>query len=173
VAARFAVDNWRWSGVPFYLRSGKRLGGRFSEIAIAFRPAPYRLFEKTACGQLEANGLVLNLQPEEGIDLEFGAKLPGPAICVQPVHFRFSYEQAFGAKGTADYGRLLLDAMLGDATLFPRMDVVKVSWALLEPFLARWRENPGRDLFFYPAGSMGPAEADALLAKEGRAWRNR
>jgi glucose-6-phosphate 1-dehydrogenase len=171
VAARFTIDNWRWGGVPFYVRSGKRLAARASEIAIRFRPAPYLLFEHTACGQMESNLLVLNLQPEEGIFLQFGAKFPGPAICVQPVHFRFSYDQAFGAKSSPAYGRLLLDAMLGDATLFPRKDIVEVSWALLEPFLARWRENPGRDLSFYPAGSWGPREADALLAREGRSWR--
>jgi glucose-6-phosphate 1-dehydrogenase len=171
VAARFTIDNWRWGGVPFYLRSGKRLAGRVSEIAIRFRPAPYRLFEETACGQMESNLLVLNIQPDEGIFLQFGAKFPGPAICVQPVQFRFSYEQAFGAKSPSAYGRLLLDAMLGDATLFPRADIVDVSWALLEPFLARWRENPGRDLYFYPAGSWGPREADALVTREGRSWR--
>ncbi|MGE5247334.1 MAG: glucose-6-phosphate dehydrogenase [Verrucomicrobiota bacterium] len=171
VAARFTIDNWRWGGVPFYLRSGKRLAARVSEIAIRFRPAPYRLFEATACGQMESNLLVLNLQPDEGIFLQFGAKSPGPAICVQPVQFRFSYEQAFGARSPSAYGRLLLDAMLGDATLFPRADIVDVSWALLEPFLARWRENPGRDLYFYPGGSWGPREADDLLSKEGRAWR--
>jgi glucose-6-phosphate 1-dehydrogenase len=171
VAVRFTIDNWRWAGVPFYLRSGKRLGSRVSEIAIQFRPAPYRLFEDTACGQIESNLLVLNLQPDEGIFLRFGAKYPGPAICVRPVQLRFSYEQAFGSKSPPAYGRLLLDAMLGDATLFPREDIVEVSWALLDPFLARWRENPGRDLYFYPAGSFGPREADVLLSKEGCAWR--
>jgi len=171
VAARFTVDNWRWGGVPFYLRSGKRLAGRVSEIAIRFRPAPYRLFEHTACGQMESNQLVLNIQPDEGIFLQFGAKFPGPSICVQPVQFRFSYEQAFGGKSPPAYGRLLLDAMLGDAALFPREDIVEVSWALLEPYLERWRENPGQDLYYYPAGSWGPGEADALLAREGRQWR--
>jgi glucose-6-phosphate 1-dehydrogenase len=171
VAARFTIDNWRWGGVPFYLRSGKRLAGRVSEIAIRFRPAPYRLFEDTACGQMESNQLVLNIQPDEGIFLQFGAKFPGPSICVQPVQFRFSYEQAFGEKSPPAYGRLLLDAMLGDAALFPREDIVEVSWALLEPYLARWRENPGRDLYFYTAGSWGPREADELLTREGRQWR--
>jgi glucose-6-phosphate 1-dehydrogenase len=171
VAARFTVDNWRWGGVPFYVRSGKRLASRASEIAIRFRPAPYLLFERTHCGQIEPNLLVLNIQPDEGIFLQFGAKYPGPAICVQPVHFRFSYEQAFGGKSSPAYGRLLLDAMLGDATLFPRKDIVEVSWELLSPYLARWREDPGRDLCFYPAGSWGPPEADALLAREGRLWR--
>ncbi len=171
VAARFTIDNWRWGGVPFYLRSGKRLAGRTSEIAIFFRPAPYRLFEHSACGQPGSNLLALNIQPDEGIFLQFDAKFPGPSIRVQPVRFRFSYEQSFGAKSQPAYGRLLLDAMLGDATLFPREDIVEVSWSLLDPFLARWKENPGRDLYFYPAGSWGPAEADALLAREKRAWR--
>jgi len=171
VAARFTIDNWRWGGVPFYIRSGKRLASRVSEISVRFRPAPYLLFEHTACSSLESNLLVLNIQPDEGIFLQFGAKSPGPAVCVQPVQFRFSYEQAFGEKSPPAYGRLLLDAMLGDATLFPREDIVEVSWALLEPFLARWRENPGRDLNFYPAGSWGPREADGLLAREGRRWR--
>ncbi|GAB4366401.1 MAG: glucose-6-phosphate dehydrogenase [Deltaproteobacteria bacterium] len=170
-AFRFTVDNWRWGGVPFYLRTGKRMGRAVSEIAIGFRPAPYRLFENTACGQMDANLLVLNIQPEEGIFLRMGAKFPGPSICVQPVDFRFSYEQAFGVKRSPAYGRLLLDAMHGDATLFPREDTVEVSWALLDPFLRRWEKDPGRDLFFYPAGSDGPPEAEAMLAREGRRWR--
>ena len=170
-AMRLTIDNWRWGGVPFYLRTGKRLAGRASEIAIKFRPAPFLLFDKTVCGQLVSNYLVLNIQPEEGIFLKFGAKSPGPSICVEPVEFKFTYEQAFGAKSRPAYGRLLLDAMLGDATLFPRDDTVDISWSLLAPFLARWKENPGRDLFFYPSGSWGPREADKLLAREGRQWR--
>lgn len=171
-AFRLTIDNWRWGGVPFYLRTGKRLARAASEIAIGFRPAPHLLFEKTACGQMESNVLVLNIQPEEGIFLKVGAKAPGPSVCVLPVEFQFTYEQAFGAKSPPAYGRLLLDAMLGDATLFPRDDTVRISWALLEPFLARWNENPGRDLFFYPAGSWGPREAEAVPGREGRRWRN-
>ncbi len=170
-AIRLTIDNWRWGGVPFYLRTGKRMGGRVSEIAIRFRPAPFLLFDNSACGQLVSNYIVLNIQPEEGIFLKFGAKSPGPSICVEPVEFTFTYEQAFGAKSRPAYGRLLLDAMLGDATLFPRDDTVDISWSLLTPFLSRWRENPGRDLFFYPAGSWGPREADRLVAREGRRWR--
>ncbi len=170
-AMRLTIDNWRWGGVPFYLRTGKRLAERVSEIAIKFRPAPFLLFDKTMSGQLVSNYLVLNIQPEEGIFLKFGAKTPGPSICVEPVEFKFTYEQAFGAKSRPAYGRLLLDAMLGDASLFPRDDTVDISWSLLAPFLARWKENPGRDLFFYPAGSWGPREADKLLAREGRKWR--
>jgi len=170
-AFRFQIDNWRWGGVPFYLRTGKRLARAVSEIAIGFRPAPYRLFEKTACGQVDSNLLVLSLQPEEGIFLRMGAKYPGPSICVQPVDFRFTYEQAFGVRSSPAYGRLLLDAMHGDATLFPREDTVEISWTLLEPFLRRWEEDPGRDLAFYPAGSLGPREADAIPGREGRSWR--
>ena len=170
-ALRISIDNWRWGGVPFYLRTGKRLGRAVSEIAIRFRPVPFLLFGDTACGQLESNLLVLNIQPEEGIFLKVGAKSPGPSICVRPVEFQFTYEQAFGAKSPPAYGRLLLDAMLGDATLFPRDDTVCISWVLLAPLLARWEENPGRDLFFYPAGSWGPREADRILAREGRQWR--
>ncbi len=170
-AMRLTIDNWRWGGVPFYLRTGKRLPGRVSEIAIKFRPAPFLLFDHSACGQLVSNYLVLNIQPEEGIFLKFGAKTPGPSICVEPVEFKFTYEQAFGAKSRPAYGRLLLDAMLGDPTLFPRDDTVDISWSLLAPFLSRWKENPGRDLYFYPAGTWGPPEADSLLAREGRTWR--
>ena len=142
-----------------------------SEIAIKFRPAPFLLFDKTMSGQLVSNYLVLNIQPEEGIFLKFGAKTPGPSICVEPVEFKFTYEQSFGGKSRPAYGRLLLDAMLGDATLFPRDDTVDISWSLLEPFLSRWKENPGRDLFFYPAGAWGPREAEQLLSREGRTWR--
>jgi len=170
-AIRFTIDNWRWAGVPFYLRTGKRLGGRVSEIAIKFRPAPFLLFDKTMSGELVSNYLVLNIQPEEGIFLKFGAKTPGPSICVEPVEFKFTYEQSFGVKSRPAYGRLLLDAMLGDATLFPRDDTVDISWSLLTPFLSRWKENPGRDLFFYPPGTWGPREAEQLLTREGRAWR--
>ncbi len=170
-AVRLTIDNWRWGGVPFYLRTGKRLPGRVSEIAIKFRPAPYLLFDNSVCGQLVSNYLVLNIQPVEGIFLKFGAKTPGPSICVEPVEFKFTYEQAFGVRSRPAYGRLLLDAMLGDATLFPRDDTVDISWLLLSPFLSRWKENPGRDLYFYPAGTWGPQEADRLLAREGRTWR--
>jgi glucose-6-phosphate 1-dehydrogenase len=170
-ALKLSIDNWRWGGVPFYLRTGKRLARGVSEIAIRFRPVPYLLFGDTGCGQLESNLLVLNIQPEEGIFLKVGAKSPGPSICVQPVEFQFTYERAFGARSQPAYGRLLLDAMLGDATLFPRDDTVGISWSLLGPLLSRWAENPGRDLFFYPAGSQGPKEADKILAREGRQWR--
>jgi glucose-6-phosphate 1-dehydrogenase len=119
---------------------------------------------------MESNWLVINVQPDEGIYLRFGAKLPGPAVCVTPVEFSFNYRERFGAKVPSPYSRLLLDAMHGDATLFPRMDSVETAWALLDPFLSRWKADPGADLFFYEAGTDGPAEAGSLFAGRG-GWR--
>lgn len=170
-AMRFPIDNWRWAGVPFYLRTGKRLARKVTEIAIQFRPAPSQLFKDTACGQLESNLLVMNIQPEEGIYLRFGAKEPGPVVCVRPVDLQFTYKEAFGARSTPAYGRLLLDVMLGDPTLFPREDDVEISWSLLDPFLRKWKEDPGKDLCFYPAGTWGPVEADALMLRGADRWR--
>lgn len=172
VALRLLIDNWRWGGVPFYLRTGKRLARGVTEIAIRFRPAPSLLFRESACGQLTSNELVINIQPDEGIYLAFGAKAPGPAVCVAPVELEFTYREAFGTRIPPAYERLLLDVMLGDATLFPREDSVEAAWSILSPFLARWREDPGRDLCFYPAGSWGPVEADRLPAADGAQWRN-
>src|SRR5512134_2272921 len=170
-ALRFSIDNWRWAGVPFYLRTGKRMARKVSEIAIRFHPAPSLLFKDTACGQMESNLLAINIQPEEGICLQFGAKEPGPVVCVRPVDFQFTYREAFGARSTPAYGRLLLDVMQGDPTLFPQEEEVETVWALLDPFLRRWQEDPSRDLYFYPAGSWGPPEADALLKGEKDQWR--
>jgi glucose-6-phosphate 1-dehydrogenase len=166
-----SVDNWRWSGVPFYLRTGKRMARKVTEIAIRFRPAPSLLFKDTACGQLESNLLVINIQPEEGIFLQIGAKDPGPVVCVRPVDFHFTYREAFGARSTPAYGRLLLDVMHGDPTLFPREEDVETAWSFLDPFLRRWEEDPSRDLYFYPAGSWGPAEADRLTGGGRDTWR--
>ncbi len=170
-ALRLSIDNWRWGGVPFYLRTGKRMPRKVSEIAVQFHAAPYLLFKDTSCGQLESNLLVINIQPDEGIYLRFGAKDPGPALCVRPVDLHFTYRESFGARSTPAYGRLLLDAMHGDPTLFPSEDAVETSWSLLDPFLSRWKDDPGRDLYFYPAGSRGPAEADALLEEGRDRWR--
>jgi glucose-6-phosphate 1-dehydrogenase len=170
-ALRFSIDNWRWAGVPFYLRTGKRMARKVSEIAIQFCPAPSLLFKDTACGQMESNLLVINIQPEEGIFLRFGAKEPGPSVCVRQVDFHFTYREAFGARSTPAYGRLLLDVMNGDPTLFPREEDVETTWELLDPFLRRWKEDPSRDLRFYPAGSWGPTEADTLMKGGRDQWR--
>lgn len=170
-ALRLSVDNWRWAGVPFYLRTGKRMARKVSEVAIQFRPSPSLLFKDTLCGQIDSNLLVMNLQPEEGIFLRFGAKEPGPVVCVRPVDFHFTYREAFGARSTPAYGRLLLDVMHGDPTLFPREEDVEASWTLLDPVLRRWQEDPGKGLRFYPAGGWGPREADALLVAGRDIWR--
>jgi glucose-6-phosphate 1-dehydrogenase len=171
VALRLTVDNWRWGGVPFYLRTGKRMARKVTEIAIRFHPAPSLLFKDTGCGQIESNLLAINVQPEEGIYLQFGAKEPGPEICVRPVDFRFTYKEAFGGRSVPAYGRLLLDVMQGDQTLFMRQDTIEASWALLEPFLSRWGEDPGAGLHFYPAGSWGPPESDTLMKGGNDRWR--
>jgi glucose-6-phosphate 1-dehydrogenase len=170
-ALRLEIDNWRWGGVPFYLRTGKRMVRKLTEIAIQFHPAPSLLFKETACGQLESNLLVINIQPDEGIFLRFGAKDPGPALCVRPVDLEFTYRETFGARSTPAYGRLLLDAMHGDPTLFPEEEAVEATWSILDPFLSRWKDDPARDLYFYPAGSRGPSEADGLLLGGRDTWR--
>ncbi len=172
-AFRFTIDNWRWGGVPFYLRTGKRMGRALSEIAIRFRPAPTLLFGDTACGQMASNWLVINVSPDEGIYLRFSAKAPGPEVCIRPVEFAFNYHETFGARVPSPYSRLLLDAMHGDATLFPRMDSVEAAWALLDPFLSRWKADPGADLWMYEAGSDGPREADSLFEGNTEGWRSR
>ncbi len=170
-ALRLFVDNWRWADVPFYLRTGKRMARKATEIAVQFHPAPSLLFKETACGRLEPNLLVINIQPEEGIFLRFGAKEPGPAVRVRPVDFHFSYRESFSAKSTPAYGRLLLDVMHGDPTLFPREEDVETAWGVLDPLLRRWEEDPARDLYFYPAGSWGPPEADRLMTAGRDRWR--
>ncbi len=170
-AFRLSVDNWRWAGVPFYLRTGKRMARKVSEIAIQFRPAPSLLFKGTECGRIDSNLLVINIQPDEGIFLRFSAKEPGPGVYVRPVDFHFTYREAFGARSTPAYGRLLLDVMHGDPTLFPREEDVETSWALLDPFLRRWESDPGHGLRFYPAGGWGPPEADTLLEGGRDKWR--
>jgi len=170
VALKLFIDNWRWAGVPFYLRSGKRLGKRASEIAIQFRRVPHLLFRDCATQHIDPNLLILHLQPDEGMSLSFSAKLPGPMMRIKPVTMNFRYSDAFGASPPTAYETLLLDCMLGDATLFNRQDAVELSWQLMDPILNQWKKA-GRDgLAFYEAGCWGPAEADAFLAADGRAW---
>jgi glucose-6-phosphate 1-dehydrogenase len=167
-AIKLQVDNWRWAGVPFYLRTGKRLKTRMTEIVIQFRQAPHEVFR----GQnVSPNCLVLNIQPEEGISISFGAKLPGQEMRVQSVAMDFSYHKAFGAAERSAYSTLINDCMRGDATLFDRADSVEATWALVDPILDAWR---GTKPAFpnYAAGSWGPAESDALLERDGRSWRN-
>lgn len=169
-AIKWRIDNWRWAGVPFYLRSGKRLGKRITEIAIQFRQAPLSLFGRAQDG-MDPNLLVLRIQPDESISLKFSSKSPGQAINIRPVKMEFDYGTAFGRAPPEAYERLLLDGMLGDATLFTRADEVETSWARIMPILEGWTAAPPKDFPNYEAGSWGPAGADELLARDGRSWR--
>ncbi len=169
-AIKWQIDNWRWAGVPFYLRSGKRLGKRITEIAIQFRQAPLSLFGRAQEG-MDPNLLVLRIQPDESISIRFGSKAPGQPVVIRPVKMEFDYGSAFGAEPPEAYERLLLDAMLGDATLFTRADEVEASWSRIMPILEGWKADPPKNFPNYEAGSWGPADADEFIARDGRSWR--
>jgi glucose-6-phosphate 1-dehydrogenase len=171
VAMRLAVDNWRWSGVPFYVRTGKRLPKRISEVAIRFQAPPHLPFGPMQVRELDCDTLVLRIQPDDGIALVFGAKVPGHGFEVRSVSMEFLFGVAFPDQTRDAYERLLLDAMVGDATLFIRSDEVAEAWRIVDPILAAWTAAPEEGLASYPAGTWGPAEADRLLEREGRAWR--
>lgn len=171
-AAKILIDNWRWQSVPFYLRSGKRLARKVSEIAITFKSVPHSMFGPLLPEQLSRNVLVLNVQPEEGISLTIEAKHPGPRLCMSSLTMAFDYRKVFGGDLPEAYERLLLDCMLGDQTLFIRHDDVEAAWSLLDPVLEVYQaDEAGSSLCSYPAGSWGPAESDALLERDGRRWR--
>jgi len=170
-ALELTVDNWRWAGVPFYLRTGKRLPKRASEIAVQFKQTPHLVFRRNPDIVADPNLLVLRIQPDEGMSLSFGAKLPGPELRIKPVEMDFDYGKAFGGDPPEAYERLLLDAMKGDATLYARGDWVDLAWELLGPVLARWSSAPDKSIPTYEAGTWGPAEADALMERAGRHWR--
>jgi len=171
VALRMRVENWRWAGVPIYVRTGKRLPARVTEVALQFHGVPFLAFEGELARQLRPNTLVLRIQPNEGISLHFGAKVPGEEFRVQSVAMDFEYQDAFKNPGEADgYPRLLHDAMIGDPTLFIRTDEVEQAWRIVDPYLTAWSE-PGGGLHFYPAGTWGPHIADLLLERSGDSWR--
>jgi len=170
-AIRFTIDNWRWAGVPFYVRTGKNLAKRATEIAILFRRTPHLIFRQAPTDQVESNVLALRIQPDEGITLKFEAKLPGQSMNIRPVSMDFRYGSTFGPHLSSAYERLLLDCMVGDPTLFDRIDSVELAWSLVQPFLDRWSSTDGGPIPTYASGSWGPAEADALLARENRRWR--
>jgi glucose-6-phosphate 1-dehydrogenase len=170
VAARFEVDDWRWSGVPFYLRTGKRLPKRASEIAIQFKEVPHRLFRDSS-SEPDPNLLAIRIQPDEGIMLRFGAKVPGLGIDVRSVTMDFTYGSAFTVDSPDAYETLILDALLGDASLFTRADEVEGAWARVTPIIDTWADEDAPDFPDYEAGSWGPEAADELLAREGRKWR--
>ena len=171
VALKLQIDNWRWAGVPFYLRTGKRLAQRTTEIVIQFRRTPFVLFRNTAVKNLETNRLVIHIQPEEGISLSFGAKVPGSVMKLGLVNMDFDYCTYFGLEHSTGYERLLRDCMAGDATLFQRSDMVEAGWNVIQPILDVWRALPARGFPNYASGSWGPIEADDLLERDGRSWR--
>jgi glucose-6-phosphate 1-dehydrogenase len=172
VALKLQIDNWRWAGVPFYLRTGKRLARRASEIVIQFRRTPFVLFRNTTVRNLETNRLVIHIQPDEGISLSFGAKVPGSVMKLGLVNMDFDYSSYFGIEHNTGYERLLRDCMAGDPTLFQRADMVEAGWSVIQPILDVWHALPPRGFPNYPAGSWGPHEAEELLRRDGRSWRD-
>lgn len=170
VALKLLIDNWRWADVPFYLRTGKRLAAHDTEIAITFKRAPFMLFRDTPVDQLTSNRLVLHIQPDEGVSLRFGAKVPGTILKLGAVDMEFNYEDYFGNVSSTGYERLLHDCMLGDATLFQRADQVEAGWAVVAPIQKAWASAPTPDFPNYEAGSWGPKEADELLERNGHKW---
>ena len=170
VALKLLIDNWRWADVPFYLRTGKRLAARDTEIAIQFKRAPFVLFRKTSIEELTTNRLVLHIQPDEGISLRFGAKVPGSVMSIGAVDMDFDYEDYFGDTPSTGYERLLHDCMMGDATLFQRADQVEAGWSVVEPIQQAWNSERAPDFPNYAAGTWGPKAADELLERDGRKW---
>jgi glucose-6-phosphate 1-dehydrogenase len=171
VAAKLFIDNWRWQDVPFYLRTGKCLAKKNSEIAITFKKVPHSMFVSAGLPDLPANTLVIHIQPEEGISLSFQAKRPGSKVCIGTLRMKFNYAEVFGSEPPEAYQRLLLDCMLGDQTLFTRQDDVEVSWRLLEPVLQAWANKPSMP-YEYKAGSESFPQADRLIESDGRTWRS-
>ena len=171
MAARLFVDNWRWAGVPFYVRSGKRMPAFLTEIAIQFKQVPLPLFNWQNMAGDAPNVLVLNLQPNEGITLTFGAKLPGQVNQIAPARMEFNYQQAFGGNPPEAYVRLLQDCMSGDATLFTRSDEVQAAWSFTNSILDAWKTNPVKNLPVYESGTWGPPGADDFIGTNGRCWR--
>ena len=172
VALRLEIDNWRWTGVPFYLRTGKHMSQRNTDIAIRFKQAPYTAFQNTPVDTLRPNWLVLRISPDEGISLQFEVKRRGPVVDLAAVKMDFHYDDWFPKEPNVGYETLLYDVMIGDPTLFMRADMVEHAWRIVQPVLDAWAEKSAADLPIYPSGSAGPGEADALLAQDGRHWRS-
>ena len=172
VAMRVFLDNWRWSGVPFYLRTGKNLAASASEVRVQFRPTPNVLFAAQCGPKLDADAITMRLQPDEGITLRFNGKIPGTSLQLRPVRMHFSYDTEFGAYTPEAYERLLLEALSGDATLFIRRDEVEAAWSIVDPIRAEWQSQPLSDREFYAPASWGPSAADELLSARGHTWRN-
>ena len=171
-ALRLYIDNWRWHDVPFYLRTGKRLPTKLSQIVIEFRPVPHQMFPPAAAEHFEPNRLVVNIQPKEGIVLRFQAKQPGKGMRLQTVNMDFFYSDQFKQQPPEAYETLLYDVMAGDSTLFMRDDQEQAAWTVIEPVLDVWSDTPSVDFPNYPAGSWGPEAAEALIARDGRSWHS-
>lgn len=171
VAMKLAIENWRWAGVPFYLRTGKRLANRKTQIAIRFKEIPAALLRETQVENPAPNWLLLRIQPEEGIAFEFGAKIPGPTMRLGDVRMDFKYEDYFGTAPATGYETLIYDVMIGDATLFQRADNIESGWQVVQPVLDYWASHKPENFPNYAAGGQGPAGADELLKREGREWR--
>ncbi|HLI13823.1 MAG TPA: glucose-6-phosphate dehydrogenase [Alphaproteobacteria bacterium] len=171
VACKLKIDNWRWAGVPFYLRTGKHLTRRSTEIAIRFHQAPHTLFRGTRVERMNPNWMILRIQPDEGIALEFAAKRPGPTVKLSTVSMDFCYKDYFRMAPNTGYETLIYDCMIGDATLFQRADNIESGWRVVQPILDVWANNRPEDFPNYAAGGSGPAAAEALLARDGRTWR--
>ena len=170
-ALKLTIDNWRWAGVPFYLRTGKALGVKRTEIAIKFKQAPFAMFRDTPVDKLSQNFLVISTEPVEGIELQFNTKVPGPAIDIDGVEMKFRYKDYFKAEPSTGYETLIYDCMIGDNILFQRADSVEAGWQAVQPFLDAWKKAGAKGLKIYDAGTEGPEEADDLLARDGRSWR--
>ena len=168
------IENWRWAGVPIYIRAGKRMAKRVTEVTIQFKQPPLRLFKDGEGGGAEGvknNIISMRIQPDDGIALRFAAKVPGPNMSMSTVQMNFSYAEAFGPSANNGYERLLLDAMLGDGTLFAHRDGVEATWKLMTPVLEAWKNGPRQDFPNYAAGTWGPDASDAMLHADGRRWR--
>jgi glucose-6-phosphate 1-dehydrogenase len=170
-ALKLTIDNWRWAGVPFYLRTGKALGVKRTEIAIKFKQAPFAMFQDTPVDKLSQNYLVISTEPVEGIELQFNTKVPGPSIDIDGVEMKFRYKDYFKAEPSTGYETLIYDCMIGDNILFQRADSVEAGWQAVQPFLDAWKKAGAKGLKIYDAGTEGPEEADELLARDGRSWR--
>jgi len=169
VALKLEVENWRWSGVPFYIRTGKAMSVRKTEIAVQFKSPPHTLFEDTPTSALQPNALIIRVQPDEGISLRLAAKVPGRAVRLAEVDMNFRYSDYFQREPSTGYETLIYDCLVGDATLFQRADNIEAGWAAVEPILEAWANLPG-EIHYYRAGTVGPVAADNLIERDGFAW---
>ena len=169
-ALRLHVSNWRWAGVPFYLRTGKQLARKITEIAVTLKPVPHLAFQSSGSVGVQQNQIILTVQPDEGVSVSLGAKIPGPTMRIRPVNMEFRYGTSFVSESPEAYERLILDAMRGDATLFTRNDEIEALWGIIDPILTAWHDDRSSRIPEYEAGSAGPVEADGLLLG-GQRWR--